>query len=228
MTTFLSFDTVFAQCSVAVNTTQRIACHSTPNARGQTEIILSMTDDLLQQHNIALSDIDVLVFNQGPGAFSGIRINTAVVQALSVATQALCVGVSSLFALAYCANSIHAFADDTLVASMMDARQNECYVGQFVIKGGQVIPIKEESLVAYEQSIVCDVAVGCGVDLLQLTSNKTAQPPTKLNDIKPSAGDLLVIGQMLYEQNGGVVAQNALPVYLRHNAWKTLAEQKSS
>ncbi|OAV07034.1 Inactive like of metal-dependent protease, putative molecular chaperone [Moraxella catarrhalis] len=97
MSNLMAFDTVFEQCSIALLTDGAVIYEQTvAGGRGQTEIILSLVDEALSQTNIKLSNIDCLAFNRGPGAFSGIRINTAVVQALSVAHETLCVGVSSL------------------------------------------------------------------------------------------------------------------------------------
>ena len=94
MAILMAFDTVFEQCSVAVVQDDTVLYHkSVAGNRGQTEIILGMVDEALMQTGLSLAQLDCLAFNRGPGAFSGIRINTAVVQALSVASDTPCVGV---------------------------------------------------------------------------------------------------------------------------------------
>lgn len=129
MSNLMAFDTVFEQCSIALLVDDTVIYEQTvAGGRGQTEIILSLVDEALSQTNIKLSNIDCLAFNRGPGAFSGIRINTAVVQALSVAHETLCVGVSSLAALADTAHQIHQFAESSCITAVMDARQNQVYV----------------------------------------------------------------------------------------------------
>ena len=47
-------------------------------------------------------------------------------------------------------------------------------------------------------------------------------------DIRPSAAIIAKLGLALYQQQQSVPAELALPVYLRNNAWKTLAEQKQT
>ena len=94
---FLAMDTVFDQCSVAVlDSNGHVLASHTGNGQTPTnQQILPMIDAALSEAQLKLADITALIFNRGPGAFSGIRINTAVVQALSVAHDIPCVGVSS-------------------------------------------------------------------------------------------------------------------------------------
>ncbi|MGO2997220.1 MAG: tRNA (adenosine(37)-N6)-threonylcarbamoyltransferase complex dimerization subunit type 1 TsaB, partial [Moraxellaceae bacterium] len=95
---FLAMDTVFDQCSIAIldSSGQVLSSRTEKGKREQTQQILPMIDAALSEAQLQLADIQALIFNRGPGAFSGIRINTAVVQALSVAHDLPCVGVSSL------------------------------------------------------------------------------------------------------------------------------------
>lgn len=230
MTTLLALDTVFGQCSVAIMQDEQVVYHKTvAGNRGQTEIILEMVDEALTQTGLVISDIDVWAFNRGPGAFSGIRINTAVVQALSVANDAPCVGVSSLAVLAdtACQNEAlgEALADDTLISALIDARQNQVYQGRFVIKNGTLhrddidgLVHGNESLLDYDSQLTADVVVGDGVALVQTGHAKVIQA-------HPTAVDIARLAMADFCKGLAVSADKALPVYLRDNAWKTLAEQ---
>ena len=121
---FLAMDTVFDQCSIAILDAngQVLSSHTETGKRQQTQQILPMIDAALSEANLRLADIKALIFNRGPGAFSGIRINTAVVQALSVAHDIPCVGVSSLQATAQCAYKKYGL---TQVYSALDARMQQ-------------------------------------------------------------------------------------------------------
>lgn len=225
MAILMAFDTVFEQCSVAIVQDDTVLYHKTiAGNRGQTEIILEMVDEALTQTGVSLAQIDCLAFNRGPGAFSGIRINTAVVQALSVASDVPCVGVSSLAALADTACQNETFADNTVLSALMDARQNQVYHGRFVIKHGALDAdadgkiIGDESLLDYDSPLIADVIVGDGASLVQSNNAKIVQA-------HPTAVDIARLGMMAYQQGQAVSAEQALPVYLRDNAWKTLAEQ---
>ncbi|MFP3366001.1 tRNA (adenosine(37)-N6)-threonylcarbamoyltransferase complex dimerization subunit type 1 TsaB, partial [Pseudoalteromonas sp. SIMBA_148] len=90
--------------------------------------ILPMIDAALSEAQLGIADIQALIFNRGPGAFSSIRINTAVVQALSVAHDLPCVGVSSLQAIAQCAYQKYGL---THIYSALDARMQQVYFGEY-------------------------------------------------------------------------------------------------
>lgn len=221
---FLAVDTVFDQCSVAVvdKDLQILSCHTEPGKREQTQLILPMIEAALQEAGVKLGDITALIFNRGPGPFSGIRINTAVVQALSVAHDIPCVGVSSLSSIAQAA-----FDEQDLeqVYVAFDARMKQVYFAQYQLDSTtQVMSLTEgtnEQLLDYDQGT--DLAlpiVGNGAELL------TAQQDQPLYaDIQPDAATLAKLGVAQYLQHGGVPAEQALPVYLRNDAWKTLKEQ---
>lgn len=217
---FLAIDTVFEQCSVALLQNDTVIGQNTvQGGRGQTELILPMIDALLSGHHMTLKDINVLAFNQGPGAFSGIRINTAVVQALSFAHDLPCVGVSALGALAntFVQNSA---CDNAIIASCIDARQNEVYACFYQLHNDVLTQLGDEHLLAYESELKVDFVVGNGGALIKTDA--------KLINLTPTASDIGKVAYREYLNNGGVSAQNALPVYLRHNAWKTLKEQQAS
>ncbi len=225
MTTLMAFDTVFEQCSVAIlQDGQVIYSDTMAGSRGQTEIILSMVDKAFMTTGLSLHRLDALAFNRGPGAFSGIRINTAVVQALAVAASLPCVGVSSLTALAYTAHLAHRFDENIRISAVMDARQNQVYLGQFIIQDNEPQPMIDshnpygnESLLDYQGEVIADIVVGDGVQLVASTAQRVS--------VQPTAVEIGKIGYDEFIKHGGVPAQNALPVYLRDNAWKTLAQQ---
>ncbi|WP_288775613.1 tRNA (adenosine(37)-N6)-threonylcarbamoyltransferase complex dimerization subunit type 1 TsaB [uncultured Psychrobacter sp.] len=221
---FLAVDTVFDQCSVAVvdRQLQVLSCHTEPGKREQTQLILPMIDAALKEAEIKLSDITALIFNRGPGPFSGIRINTAVVQALSVAHDLPCVGVSSLAAIAQAA---YEQQKTEQVYAAFDARMKQVYFAQYQLnRNSQTMTLAEgssEQLLDYEQSTeqVLPIA-GNGADLLKAQQNQSVYPETT-----PNAVTLAKLGIAQYLQSGGVSAEQALPVYLRNDAWKTLKEQ---
>ncbi|VEG13077.1 universal bacterial protein YeaZ [Moraxella cuniculi] len=225
MAIFMAFDTVFGQCSVAICDDEQVLYQQTlPTDRGQTEVILPMTEAALSATGLSLPAIDCLAFNRGPGAFSGIRINTAVVQALSVAAQLPCVGVSSLAVLADTAQQAASYADGSRIVALIDARQNQLYAGQFIIQDGKINAINEDNnphgneyLLDYGEQIAADVIVGDGGELVRADAQRVSIHPTAVDIARQAVG--------IYQQGGATTAAQALPVYLRDNAWKTLTEQ---
>ncbi|MGR3898553.1 tRNA (adenosine(37)-N6)-threonylcarbamoyltransferase complex dimerization subunit type 1 TsaB [Psychrobacter sp. 1176_08] len=229
---FLAMDTVFDQCSVAVldSNGHVLASHTETGKRQQTQQILPMIDAALSEAQLKLADITALIFNRGPGAFSGIRINTAVVQALSVAHDIPCVGVSSLQAIAQRAYQQYGLSE---VYSALDARMQQVYFGQYALADDSrtdylvMQPVlvgdgdSTEQLLDYDSQTALNLPiVGNGSMLLNARSEQICH-----EDVWP---DAVVIGQLGIAQFmilGGTDAANALPKYLRNQAWKTLKEQ---
>ncbi|AMN50320.1 tRNA (adenosine(37)-N6)-threonylcarbamoyltransferase complex dimerization subunit type 1 TsaB [Psychrobacter sp. P2G3] len=229
---FLAMDTVFDQCSIAIldASGQVLSSHTETGKRQQTQQILPMIDAALSESKLSLADMQALIFNRGPGAFSGIRINTAVVQALSVAHDLPCVGVSSLQAIAQRAYQQYGV---TQVYSALDARMQQVYFGQYAIKDSEqsdhavmqpVLVNDEESteqLLDYDSQTVLDIPIaGNGALLLKLYDGQICH-----DDVWPDATVIGQLGIAQFISSGGTDAAHALPKYLRNQAWKTLKEQ---
>lgn len=237
----LAIDTVFDKCSVAVMIDGDIVhLAEQTGKRLQTQQILPMIDEALTKTGLKLGDLSALVFNRGPGAFSSIRINTAVVQALSVAVDLPCVGVSSLQVLAQAGYDLsEQQADNQHLYAVMDARMSQVYIGEYKAdENGMMQAVGSDSL---DSDTVASDTVLEGEGLLDY-EQATPQPltmiatmeedlltvqdgQTSMLNVQPTAAVLAKVGQAIFAKQGGVSAEQALPVYLRNNAWKTLKEQ---
>ena len=223
---FLAMDTVFDQCSIAIldSTGVVISSHTETGKRMQTRQILPMIDVALKTSQLKLADIQALIFNRGPGAFSGIRINTAVVQALSVAHDIPCVGISSLQAIAQSAYVKYGCME---VYSALDARMQQVYFGHYALVDNIMQPVYDEQNTDTEQLLDYDSQttlnlpiVGNGTGLLALQDAQVIY-----DDITPDAAIIGQLGIAQFNAIGGTDAALALPKYLRNQAWKTLKEQ---
>ena len=244
---FLAMDTVFDQCSIAIidGAGTVISSQTETGNRQQTQQILPMIDSALKAHQLTLADFQALIFNRGPGAFSGIRINTAVVQALSVAHDLPCVGVSSLQAIAQSAYQNYGVTE---VYSALDARMQQVYFGRYrleplnesprsltsiaTMQPVLTNPFNEisasiidndnaEQLLDYNNQTPLNIAIaGNGATLLSLHEGQLTY-----ETIAPDAEIIAQLGRAIFLKEGGVEAAQALPKYLRNHAWKTLKEQ---
>ena len=219
----LALESVFDQCSVACVTVDGtlVAEQTLTGKRLQTQQILPMIEALMTQQALAFSQLTAVAFNRGPGAFSGIRITTAVAQALAFAHDLPCLPVSSLQAVAQAAWQTHQLTE---VIALTDARMNQVYVGNFMLKNGIMHPscADTERLLDYGSPINDKVTlVGNGAGLVTAAAGQKT-----VIDIVPTATIIGQIGAYQYHQQQAVSAAHALPVYLRNNAWKTLAEQQ--
>ena len=229
---FLAMDTVFDQCSIAIldDIGNVVLSRTETGKRMQTQQILPMIDAALTDCQVSLADVQALIFNRGPGAFSGIRINTAVVQALSVAHDLPCVAVSSLQAIAQSAYQQYGLMH---VYSALDARMQQVYFGRYELKSDSVLnklimqPVDmdngddTERLLDYGcQTSLSLPIVGNGAGLLALHDEQLCH-----DDINPDAAIIGQLGVAQFMLSGGTDAAQALPKYLRNQAWKTLKEQ---
>ncbi len=224
-TPILAIDTVFNKCSIAILQNDEIIYQDEQfGKRQQTQQILPMIEKALQTVNLTLNDLSALVFNRGPGAFSGIRINTAVVQALSVACDIPCVAVSSLQVLAQSAWENNAKFEH--IYALLDARMQQVYLGEFQLQDSimQAVSTDNETLINYGKQTEKNLPlIALASDDKQLLATHDGQ--IYQEDMEVNANILAKLGAYQFEQQGGVSAELALPIYLRNNAWKTLKEQ---
>ena len=221
----LALETANEQCSVAiVDATQILFFEHHHEARMQTQQILPMIERGLAESKSTWQDISAIAFSRGPGSFSGVRINAAVTQALAWANDLPVIPVSTLQALAQ-----HAYQDAKFseVTAVIDARMNEVYFGQFTVDDQGIMQLKgDEQLLGYDQAMMqlnapFDVnVVGTGANLLGHTCAE--------NLFYANAIDIAEIAKAEWLAGYSVSADQALPVYLRDNAWKKIAEQGKS
>ena len=228
----LALETANDQCSVALLSAdgQLLASRYDPRAREQTRLLLPMIDAVLAEAHSSLTQLTAIVFSRGPGSFSGIRINAAVTQALAWAHDLPVLPISTLQATAHAALSQTAA---TRLMVVLDARMNEVYVAAYQrdAAGGLQL-VGDEQLLAY--AAVCLPAawqtddsvvwVGSGVPLL---SDLLADLPAarSITAVSASALQIAELGLAAYRAGQAVAAEQALPVYLRDDAWKKLADQ---
>ena len=215
----LALETANEQCSVSiVDETQELYFQLDLRAKAQTQTILPMIEQGLNQTAIELADLTAIAFSRGPGSFSGVRINAAVTQALAWANDVPVVPVSTLQALAQAAHRVHGL---TQVTAVLDARMQEVYIASYQLDANSIMQaVDEEQLLSYADATpqIQFTVVGSGSELIQ-----SEQTPYK--DLSATAQDIATIAREAAQRKAWVSAELALPVYLRDNAWKKISEQ---
>ena len=221
----LALETANDWCSVSLYDGQQIVSHrQDERSREQTRLILPMIDAVLLEQNIALSQLQCIAFSRGPGSFSGVRINAAVTQALAWANDLPVVAVSTLQAVAQAAYRLHKLEQVDVV---LDARMSEVYTASYQLDAyGLMQAITAEQLVAYAQfsqptqENFKPTLVGSGSSLVLPDA-----PRDRHADIQATSMDIAKLGYVALKAGLTVSASEALPVYLRENAWKKIAQQ---
>ena len=223
----LALETANDWCSVSLYDGQQVVAHrQDERSREQTRLILPMIDAVLEEQQLTLATLKAIAFSRGPGSFSGVRINAAVTQALAWANDLPVIAVSTLQAVAQAAYRLHQCEQ---VVVVLDARMGEVYSAAYQLDAnGLMQAVSTELLMAYaefELPIVDNfqpVLVGSGSALV-----KSESQLIRHTQVQATSMDVAVLGDAALQAGQTVTAHDALPVYLRENAWKKIAEQGS-
>jgi tRNA threonylcarbamoyladenosine biosynthesis protein TsaB len=119
-------DTTGKGCHVGLIKDQHCYLLSDHTPQSHAKQLLSLIDKLLVEHQLTPKDLTGIVYTQGPGAFTGIRIGVSVVQGLALALQIPTLGVSSLLALAW-QEAQAKLTNTPIVLVAIDARMQQVY-----------------------------------------------------------------------------------------------------
>lgn len=123
----LAISTSSKICSVALlENDKTIKELNIENQKTHSENLVPLIDELLKTTKRAISGINLIACDNGPGSFTGIRIGISTVKAIAEVNQIPVVTCSSLEGLSYNIN----FSASTL-CSLIDARNNQVYCGIF-------------------------------------------------------------------------------------------------
>jgi tRNA threonylcarbamoyl adenosine modification protein YeaZ len=113
------------------------------HGRESASMIFRMIDQALEQAN--LSDFDLLTFDRGPGAFTGVRIGCGVAQGLGFGKAIPVLGVNALAAQAFhmatssTQPSCHEQVPSRLYGIAVDARMGEVYCAVYRFSSDQSV-----------------------------------------------------------------------------------------
>lgn len=221
----LAIDTAAEACSAALFLDGETESRFVIAPRQHGELILGMLDELLTCAGLRLSDLDALAFGRGPGAFTGVRIATGVIQGVAFGADLPVVPVSDLAALAQ-----RHFRENAhrRVLSAFDARMGEVYWGAFAIDSDRLArPVGSEQVAAPHQVSVPEGEGwhGAGSGWASYGDALRQRVGAGLASMTPEllchAQDVAVLGVAGFLEGQAVPAEQALPVYLRDQvAWK--------
>lgn len=121
----LAIDTSTSYLSLALRAGGVTYAHHTEVGTKQSDLILPQIGELLAQARICTADLGMIVYAQGPGAFTGLRIGTGVAQGLATPFAIPLIGVPCLDAVAY------QLPDRPCVLAATDARMGEVFYAWF-------------------------------------------------------------------------------------------------
>jgi tRNA threonylcarbamoyladenosine biosynthesis protein TsaB len=215
----LALDTSTEACSVALLQGGEVRLRFTLTERGHAELVLPMVEGLLADAGLALTDLDGLAFGRGPGAFTGLRIASGVVQGLALGAGLPVAPVSSLAAVA---EQVAAAPGDTVLVCN-DARMGEVYWGVYRREADGSITALAAEVVTAPERVGVDApaalhAAGNALPRYPHLAERLAAAGLQLHDsVHPRADAVARLGARLLAEGGGVAAEAALPVYIRND-----------
>ena len=229
----LCLETAFDTCSVALfdpASQLMIAKNSLAADRKHTELLLPMVEQLLADRGLGMSELHAIAFNRGPGAFTGLRINTATAQGLATALGIGCIPVSSLRAIAAARLTQAAVDTPEGIVSVIDARMDEFYLASYTVSDAfDLVEVDTEQL----------MSVDAAAEWLAQKAHSgffvLSPEASRINAVMTKSGLAEIVAQQsISAVDIGRVALRispvephlAQPVYLRHNAWKTIEQQQ--
>ncbi len=206
-------------CSAALLLDGEVAERFEIAPRQHTQLILPMVDQLLAEAELRLTDLDGLAFGRGPGAFTGVRIATGVIQGLAFAADLPVAPISTLAAMAKGQYQIDAQQN---ILTAIDARMREIYwAGYRFSDAGEMEEFIAEQVIAAANAPLPEsgewIGLGSGWQSDGETLNSRLGTRLISSDASrlPHAADIALLAAPVIERGEGVSAANALPIYLR-------------
>ena len=194
---------------------------------------LGLLADLLSQAQLQWSDVNLLVFGRGPGAFTGVRVACAIAQGLAFAQSLPFMPISGLLAMAENArqqqisNGLLKANAPLQVLAAQDACMGQAYVAECRFDG-QAWVLGSESLRTYADMQQCSTGFVCAGNLRAAMQAAELAVPSNFVDALPTASALLQLAQQ-YLAQGVQPLQDpalALPAYVRDKVAQTTAERQ--
>jgi tRNA threonylcarbamoyladenosine biosynthesis protein TsaB len=218
----LALDTSSTWCSLALLAGEKLIVRDEQAARRHTQVMLPLIQSCLEQAGIAGADLSAIVYGQGPGSFTGLRIAASCAQGLAFGWGVPVVPVSSLQAMAQSALETHG-AERVLVA--IDARMDEVYWGAYQVNNqGIMMPTSSDGLCSPEDlPPPSQEYLGVG-DAWDVYGSRLGKGERLVYDVQnntyPSAAGMAKIAANALKDNPGLPAEQALPVYCRQQVAK--------
>ena len=213
----LAIDTSTDAVSVAIsNSKQLLASAHVTSDRRHAELLTPMIKSVCQQADIAMSEIDVVAVDIGPGLFTGMRVGIASAKTISQVLDIPIIGISSLDILA---RSV--VATQRVVLATIDARRGELYWAMYRNDLGPSIEVKPP-VVGKVSDCVADL-VDRGQSAL-IVGNGTQRYQNAMSESLEATGlSIEWASEQLAQPSANVLAIIAAELAL-HEQWQTCVE----
>jgi len=234
----LAFDTSTERVSAAVQRGDARWRYDGAGGPQASAALIAALLDLLAQADLALADLDALVFGRGPGSFTGLRTACAVAQGLAFGAALPVLPVDTLLAVAEAARGKFAAHPAAHVLALLDARMDEVYAAAYAWTGGVWQPLTGMTVGPPEMLSLpddgahpADWMLAGNVFTPSVDYGNRLPPPLRTPsriEAWPAADALLNLAPARLAQGLAVAAQDALPLYIRDKVALTTAERNAA
>lgn len=216
----LALETASEACSAALWHDGAVYQRLEVAPRRHGELILVMAEAVMAEAGCRRSDLDLVAFGRGPGAFTGLRIAAGVAQGIAFARDLPVAPVSSLQALAQGALRERGWRR---VLAAFDARMGEVYWGAFDAGAGDAMAVVGVEGVCGPAAVPVPAEgrwYGAGGGWDAYGGELAGALGPRLAEVEggrhPEARDVAELAVAVAAAGATVAAEAALPVYLRN------------
>jgi len=237
----VAFETSSETISVAVARDGQIVSTAIADAGQQSgELALPTMHSLLAGIGLEVDALDLVVFGQGPGSFTGVRVACGLAQGLAYGLGKRVIALPSTLALAAAAGA----STDLPILVAIDARMGEIYLAAYGTDAAQPTGYEEliEPCLVKPDAIAGMIAgrrnwQGAGSAFYvpslsaSLSSGGRIAAPVEDRLRFPRAEHLLTVALRMIERSGlslSIAPHDAQPLYVRHNVAQTIAERRTA
>jgi len=217
---YQNFEIALFQGGRIIQTSKQVGRHASSS-------LLLVFQNLLDRNEKMFSDLDFIALNQGPGAFTSLRVLIATVNGLAFRQKKMLIGIDGLDALAAETNSKFSCPVGSKILCLLNAYNNDVYHGIYEVgvdgrlelcstKGYKKIDVLlSEIASAGEKNDL--ILAGNGVGLhLDLIEEKLGSSILKTDFCLPTCS-AEQIGKIGYEMvgSGAELSNKVAPLYLK-------------
>ena len=174
MEKLLAIETSTAVCSVALQTGDGRVKEKRIEGRGvHSEYTVLFIDELLDRAKLRVDDLDAVLFSNGPGSYTGLRIGASVIKGLLFGKNIPLFTYPTLISFAGTQLQLNSHCT---VHSVIDARRNHLYYQQ-VEKSGEYLDISDPAVIELEEIAPKiskgDIVIGTGWNRLEVSERES-------------------------------------------------------
>lgn len=227
--TVLAVETATQACSVALIYQGQEYIRHEILPQKHAHRVLEMVDEVINESGVSTDKIDLLAYGEGPGAFTGVRIASGVIQGLALGWDKPVLAVSSLLAMAESVLIDKYSASDVNWCALLDARMKEIYLlsGTYqsacnLISSNEPVLISPHDIADYLDTSKAYVGIGDTHEEYPELSNSFIDWCSSL----PSAVSIARLAQKKFTEAKSLDEIIPNPLYLRNQIADTIAERK--